>query len=189
MLLEKLKNFMVSETPILETNRLKLVPLGLKHLSVSYVNWLNDSEVNKYLESGGDYSIEKLSEFLQQVENSNILFWAIHIKKCNKHIGNIKINPINAKHKFAEYGIMMGDKLEWSKGYAKEATSLVLSYCFSDVMDLRKINLGVYSENTGAVELYKKLGFIEEGRYKKHVITQAGYDDVLRMAIFKPNHE
>jgi RimJ/RimL family protein N-acetyltransferase len=175
--------------PNLYTDRLKLVPLGLEHASIDYVSWMNDPEVNKYLESGGDYTIEKLHDFLCQVEIDNILFWAIHTIENNQHIGNIKINPINLKHKYAEYGIMMGDKSEWGKGYAKEATIKIIDYCFNSELNLRKVNLGVYAKNIAAIELYKKIGFTQEGRFSKHVITTDGFDDILRMAIFNPNYD
>lgn len=176
-------------TPVLQSERLRLTPLSLEHLSDDYVNWMNDSEINAFLESGGDYTIKKLKEFLSQVERNSILFWAIHIKDNNKHIGNIKIDPLNVKHKYGEYGIMMGDRHEWGKGYANEASQLVISYCFTDPLNFRKINLGVYSKNISAINLYKKLGFVEEGRYIKHVITKTGFDDIIRMAIFNPSYE
>jgi hypothetical protein len=65
--------------------------LGLEHVSDEYVNWLNDAEVIRYLETGGDYTREKLQDFLSSVEKNQILFWAIHLKSNNKHIGNINI--------------------------------------------------------------------------------------------------
>ena len=179
---------MVNVAPVLETERLKLIPLNsAMHLSENYVSWMNDTEVIKYLESGGNYTLELLKEFLSKVDSNPILFWAIHIKEINKHIGNIKIDPINSKHLFGEYGIMMGDKNEWGKGYAKEASLAVIEYCFSPKISLRKLNLGVYKKNTNAVLLYQKIGFEIEGCFKKHVVTNGGFDDILRMAIFNPN--
>lgn len=175
--------------PLLFSERLILTPLGLSHNSLDYVKWMNDTEVNKYLESGGDYTEEKLQNFLKQVESDNILFWAIHIKENNKHIGNIKIDPVNTKHKYAEYGIMMGDKTEWGKGFAKESTLLIIDFCFNGLLNLRKINLGVHAKNLAAIELYKKIGFKVEGRFINHVETIEGYDDILRMAIFNPKYE
>ena len=180
---------MEKKAPIITTERLQLEPLSLSHVSYDYVNWMNDKDVNRYLETGGDYTLEKLKDFLKQVELDNILFWAIHLKINNKHIGNIKIDPINTRHKYAEYGIMMGNKSEWGKGYAKEASLAVIDYCFASLLNLRKVNLGVHAKNISAVELYKKIGFKEEGRYIKHIITNEGYDDILRMAIFNPRYE
>lgn len=180
---------MKGKAPILESERLVLYPLGLNHHSENYVNWMNDSLVNKYLESGGDYTLDKLYVFLKDVEISNILFWGIHLKSSNKHIGNIKIDPVNMKHRYAEYGILMGDTIEWGKGYAKEASFTVINYCFSETVGLRKVNLGVHSKNISAIELYKKIGFIQEGCLRNHIETKEGYDDIIRMAIFNPKYD
>ena len=53
------------------------------------------------------------------------------------------------------------------KGYAKEASIAVINFCFTK-LSLRKINLGVIANNAMALSLYRSLGFIEEGRFKKH---------------------
>jgi ribosomal-protein-alanine N-acetyltransferase len=167
----------------LESERLILLPLGLDFCTQEYVNWLNDSIVNKYLETVGNYTKESLKDFLKDVEQKNILFWAILVKSENKHIGNIKIDPINHRHRVGEYGILMGDKDEWGKGYAEEASKLVIAYCFNE-LSLRKIVLGVVHKNLNAIKLYKKLGFVQEGLYKKHGVYDSEYCDIIRMAIF-----
>lgn len=146
------------KAPIIETGRLVLQPLSLNHLSQDYINWLNDPDVTMYMESGGNYNLEQLRNFLEEQERKDILFWAIHIKESNKHIGNIKIDPINISENSGEYGIMMGDKLEWGKGYAKEASINIINYCFKKI-GFSKITLGVVEDNISAVELYIRLGF------------------------------
>ncbi len=140
----------------LESERLYYEPLSTLYSSNSYVDWLNDEEVNKYLESGGGYTIEKLNVFLKEQESKNIQFWAIVIKESNKHIGNIKIDPI--KNSIGEYGILIGDKIEWGKGYAKEASETIIHHCF-DNLKLTEIQLGVKPNNINAIKLYKTLGF------------------------------
>lgn len=142
----------------LKSERLILRPLSLEHLSESYVNWLNDPEVYRYLESGGDYSIEKLRNFLEEQVNKEILFWAIHLRTTEKHIGNIKIDPIEKNQNSGEYGIMMGDRTEWGKGYAREASWTVINYCF-EALNLSQITLGVVENNIKALSLYKSMGF------------------------------
>ncbi len=105
------------------------------------------------------------------------------IKESNKHIGNIKIDPINYKHGYGEYGIMMGDKTEWGKGYAKEASQTIIKFCF-EILNLRKIKLGVVEANIAALELYKKLEFEIEGIYKNHCIYDGVLNNIVRMSIF-----
>lgn len=172
--------------PILESERLLYNPISLNHCSQSYVDWLNDPEVYQFLETGGDYTMSKLKNYLSEItKNSDILFWAIHEKKNGIHIGNIKIDPISKKHGFGEYGILMGEKEYWGRGYAKEASMTIINYCFKEV-GLRKIILGVVEKNNPAIELYKKLGFELEGVYKKHGLYNSTYCDIYRMAIFNP---
>jgi hypothetical protein len=50
------------KAPILETPRLILKPLNMEYLTKDYVGWLNDEEVYRYLESGGNYNKEMLKE-------------------------------------------------------------------------------------------------------------------------------
>jgi [ribosomal protein S5]-alanine N-acetyltransferase len=170
----------------IETNRLLLKPLSLEHLTQDYVDWLNDIEVNQYLETGGNYTLDMLKDYLTDVVKKDIYFWAIHIKNSGLHIGNIKIDPVNLKHGTAEYGIMMGRKSEWKKGYAKEASLAIIDYCFEEI-GIRKITLGVVASHINAAMLYYKIGFGLEGTLKKQGIYNNIYCDALRMAIFNPN--
>ena len=172
--------------PSLETERLRLEPLDSSFASEQYVSWMNYPEVNRYLESGNGYTLEQLNQYLAEVEKKPILFWAIVTKDQGKHIGNVKIDPINWRHLFAEYGTLMGERSEWRKGYAMEASQAVLDYCFSEALGLRKVNLGVVEDNVGAVKLYKKLGFEVEGTLKQHVCHDGRWCNVLRMAAFNP---
>jgi RimJ/RimL family protein N-acetyltransferase len=49
---------------------------------------------------------------------------------------------------------------------------------------LRKIELGVYSSNTGALALYERFGFTEEGRKLRSRLVDGHYDDIVMMALF-----
>jgi ribosomal-protein-alanine N-acetyltransferase len=173
--------------PIIETDRLLLEPISIKYCSDKYVNWLNDPEIYKYLESGGNYTHDSLMEFLTNTTAQTVFFWAIIVKETHTHIGNIKIDPINKKHLIGEYGILMGDRNNWGKGFAKEASQAVISYCFES-LNLRKITLGVIKDNIAAVKLYESLGFEVEGIYRMHGKYDGRYCDAIRMALFNGNN-
>jgi ribosomal-protein-alanine N-acetyltransferase len=173
---------------VLETNRLILEPLSLSHCTDKYLDWLNDSEVYKYLETRGNQTRETLKDFIEKQIGGETAIWAISIKENASHIGNIKVDPINWKHGFGEYGILMGDKEQWGKGYAKEASQAVIDYFF-ETKQLRKINLGVVKDNKPAVKLYENMGFKTEGLYINHVVYDGVYHDILRMALFNPDIE
>ncbi|HEX2608132.1 MAG TPA: GNAT family protein [Flavisolibacter sp.] len=171
---------------ILESDRLIYKPIDTSYCNANYLGWLNDTDITRYLEIFEPYTETQLRSYLMAAEENRTLnFWAIHLKSSDKHIGNIKIDPINLYHRYGEYGIMMGDKEEWGKGYAAESSQTILNYCFQKA-GLRKICLGVVAENIAAVQLYKKLGFFTEGVYKKHGLYDGHYCDLLRMALFNP---
>lgn len=169
----------------LESNRLILSQVSEKDISNEYISWLNDEEVNRFMGFNGDYTIKMLEDYIKSLIINKKYFWVIRIKDSNKHIGNIKIDPIDFYNGFAELGIMIGAKEEWGKGYAQEAINVVIDYCFNN-LKIRKINLGVLSENFAAVKLYLRIGFEIEGTLKYQVKFNDKYIDTIKMAIFNP---
>ena len=172
---------------VLETERLILSSITLADCSENYLSWLNDTDVNMYLESSFyQHNMQGLVDFVNGYQsNKKAVFLVIRLKENNKHIGNIKIDKINYIHRNCEYGIMMGDKTEWGKGYAKEASIAIINYAFEE-LGLNKVNLGVISSNDVAVKLYKKIGFVVEGVLKQNFYerTSSTLKNEIRMAVF-----
>lgn len=165
--------------PIIESNRLILKPLGKEFLSYDYVNWLNDKDVTEFMSNTGiDY--EDLKIYLEKLEKSPKYFWAIIRKNDSQHIGNLKIDPVNVKKKIGEYGIMIGDKSSWGKGYGSEASIMVLNYCFNE-LGIEKVFLGVINNNINAIEMYKKIGFKKLYTKKNHFFLRNEKFDFTRM--------
>jgi ribosomal-protein-alanine N-acetyltransferase len=174
-------------TPVLQSERILLKPVSMDHCSDFYVSWMNDPEVNLYLESGGDYSLDLLKNYLHEaLMKKDVLFWAIHLRSSGKHIGNVKIDPIYPRHYRGELGILLGDKTEWGKGYGREATSLTIRYFF-DQLKYNKLTLGVIEGNEAAIRLYASLGFNLEGTFRQHGYYGEKMCDLYRMAIFNPD--
>ena len=164
--------------------RIYLRELVLDDATAEYCSWLNDPAVNKYLETR-QAAIEDLKAFIQkQIDNPNSFFVGIFDKSNDKHIGNIKLEPIDWDKKKAALGILIGNKEYWGKGIGTEATKLMIDYAFNR-LGLNEIGLGVISENMPARKMYERVGF-EVVEVKKNAIDHDGklYDDVI-MAIKK----
>ncbi len=170
------------------TDLLVLTSVSVADCSETYLSWLNDGDVNLYLESGFQtHTMPGLVEFVNSYQsNPKAVFLVIRLKESNKHIGNIKIDKINKIHMTCEYGIMMGDKDEWGKGYAKEASIAIVNYAF-DVLGLNKVNLGVIDSNVAAVKLYVNMGFVTEGVLRENFYDRKSNSlrDEIRMGVFK----
>jgi ribosomal-protein-alanine N-acetyltransferase len=166
----------------LKSERLIYRRVSQEHVSEAYVSWINDIEVNTYLETRGNYTLSLLKEYIQNQYNKEVYFWALHLKNSGSHIGNIKIDPINTQNNSGEYGVLIGDKSSWGKGYATEASHTIINYCFEE-LKLSKITLGVIEDNTNAVNLYKKIGFEIDGILKGTKAYNNKISNSLRMSL------
>ena len=58
---------------------------------------------------------------------------------------------------------------------------------WAEANEVEKIELEVFEDNTPAILLYKKFGFIEEGKKRKAIKTNEGYKDIILMSRFLNN--
>ncbi|CEO26533.1 GNAT family N-acetyltransferase [Paraclostridium sordellii] len=144
--------------------------------------WRNDYEVFKYL--GGGYmpiSIDQQSKWMDgMIDNTGNNKRFSILNEDKKFIGVIGLYNINWIHRTSEFGIYIGEKNQWGKGYAKESMNLILEFGFK-VLNLRKVKLDVVVDNIAAIKMYKNLGFREVGIYKEERFIDNEYKDVLMM--------
>jgi diamine N-acetyltransferase len=105
-------------------------------------------------------------------------------KENDKKIGTIGLSNIDYRNQKAEYGVLIGELDEQGKGYAKEASDILIDYGFYE-LNLQKIYLKVFHDNKAAIRLYKKLQFKEEGLLRKEIYKNGLFKDVLVMSILR----
>lgn len=166
----------------LEGRRIYLRPAEDKDINKRYLSWIDDSAVTRFMESRfKKWTLRELKKYADGIRDSHDnLFFAIILKSRDRHIGNIKIGPINRIHKFADIGILIGDKSCWGRGYAAEAIELAADYAFTG-LKLHKLTAGAYATNIGSIKAFQKAGFRVEGIRSKHYRESAGYVDCILM--------
>ena len=168
----------------IDGRRIYLRELKEEDASQEYCNWLNDPVVNKFLETK-KATVEELKQYIKEKkENPNCLFFGIFLKGNNKHVGNIKLEPIKFNNKKATLGILIGNKNYWGQGIGTEATKLLVNYAFN-TLDLIEVNLGVISENQAAIKAYMNAGFKIDKINKKSTRYGNKYYDAVVMSIKK----
>ena len=172
----------------LESERLTLTRVSTKHITTEYLNWINDPEVHRYIETKGNYNMALLKSYVEERYRDEVYFWAIHLKESDRHIGNIKIDPISLETNSGEYSILMGDKINWGKGYAKEASLRIIKYSFEE-LNLSKLTLGVIQDNINAFKLYEKLGFTLDEIKKNVGEYNNKSSNALRMSLHVENYK
>jgi [ribosomal protein S5]-alanine N-acetyltransferase len=142
--------------------------LDREKLSKEYITWLNDTAVNKYLETRHQcWDSESAKAYVgSTLDSPDQYLLGIYIDG-NKHIGNIKLGPILKMHQLASIALIIGDKSEWQKGYAVRAIKLLTTFAFNH-LKLEKLTAGMYEENIGSLKAFLKTGFSLEAIFKKH---------------------
>lgn len=160
--------------------------IELADCTEKYVNWLNNNEINRYLECRlSVQTLESVARFVLDMKESktNYMFAIVH-KKLNMHIGNVKIGPIHPLYKNAFVGYLIGEKQYWGKGFASEAVYLATKFCF-DSLDLHKVNAGIIASNIGSIKVLEKLGFKKEACIRDDEFQDGKYWDVYRYGVLK----
>lgn len=145
----------------LDTDRLILRTLVPEDVSPSYVQGINNTEVNNYLllSDKGKQTIESVSAYVQENLNSfNALLLGIFLKHNNKLIGTIRLSDISLYHYCCNVGICIFLKQYWKKGFAHEALKRVIGFAF-DYLGMHYIEAGVFSENISSLNLFLRSGF------------------------------
>jgi RimJ/RimL family protein N-acetyltransferase len=171
---------------IIEGGGIFLREVVLSDATATYCEWINDPEVNQYMECRFiKATVKKLQDYIRQIRNNpDNLLLAIVLKDKNRHIGNIKIGPIDRNHKFAKVGIIIGEKSFWRKGFATKAMKLAIDYAFN-TLGLHKLTAGVYANNSASVRVFEKSGFSAEGVEKKQYYYNGQYVDCVSFGLLK----
>lgn len=148
----------------------------------AYVGWLNDPEVNQYLESRfapqGHASIAAFVAGALASEKDLLL--GIRSVALGRHVGNIKLGPINREHGLGEVGIMIGDRGAWGQGLASRAIAMLRDIA-AEELGLRRLTAGCYASNIGSRRAFERAGFTVEAVRSGHFLLNGEPEDLVLM--------
>ena len=173
-----------SEQPIINVQgeKVALGPLR-RDLLPLYQKWINDFEVTLTLDVGWHPMTWQAEDAWYQrsiTGNERQAHFTIYERATFRPIGNTDLRDIDHRHGTAEFGILIGEKDCWGKGYGTEATTLMLDYGFTG-LGLHNIMLRVYSMNERAIRAYTRAGFRVIGRRREARRVGGRAYDVLWM--------
>lgn len=154
----------------------------------NFLRWLNDAEINRYLLISSPVTETAERKWIQKTTLNQEPVFVIEVigKKAgkNKAIGVCGLHRTNHRHGNAEFGIFIGEKSCWHKGYGPEAARLVIDHGFNS-LNLHRIYSGSFSENERSIKLHKKLGFVQEGLKKEHIYKNGHYNDHIDFGLLR----
>lgn len=126
-----------------------------------------------------DFMIDSISSF----EDGHCFQFGV-INEERKMIGQIQVTSINFDIPSCEIVCFIHKRYQ-RQGYASEAVHCILNNLFF-MFNFERVFVKVISENEYAIELFKKLGFKQEGVHRKEFSTYNGEaQDVIYLGILK----
>jgi [ribosomal protein S5]-alanine N-acetyltransferase len=165
-----------------ESSQVSLFLLKPEHVTQDYVSWLNDPQVNKYLECRFFmHTIASTRKFVQaMLDSPDNLFLGIRSHLLDRHVGNVKIGPIDKNHGLSAVGIMIGEKKAKGKGIGGLTINMIVEIARNQLL-LRKITAGCYVSNVGSQRTFEKSGFSIEAVRKQHYLLNGNPEDIVLM--------
>ena len=154
----------------IETARLALRPLQVSEATQVYADWLNDPEVNRYLETRHSLqTVESCAAFIEQcnADPNSHLFGIFH-RASGKHIGNAKIGFISAPYQRGQVSLFIGEKAFWGQGLSSELVRALTEYGFQ-TLGLNRLEAGCYEDNLASLRVFLKAGYTVEGFLREQV--------------------
>ena len=156
----------------------------------AFERWMNDGEVNRYLLIGAfPLSLEDERDWIRDVrESKDLIVLSICLTDGDRLVGNVALGPVNWVDRCAAMGIVIGEKDCWENGIGTQAGRLLLEYAF-ETLNLHRVELDAFDFNERARALYRRLGFVEEGRQRQKSFQDGRYIDHYLMGILREEWE
>jgi ribosomal-protein-alanine N-acetyltransferase len=171
-------------TPAWTDDTVAMFLLRPEDVGDAYLNWLADPEINRFLESRfaahDQASVEAFVAMMLASESD--LFLGIFDRGLGRHVGNIKLGPIDRRHGLGEIGIMIGDRGAWGRGVGTAAIERLAAIA-RDELGLRKLSAGCYAANAGSRRAFEKAGFAVEGVRPGHYLLDGRPEDAVLLGL------
>ncbi|KAH8879988.1 acyl-CoA N-acyltransferase [Thozetella sp. PMI_491] len=134
-----------------------------------------------------DGTVEEVSDESSKASGAN----GKKKKRRPQPVGQISLNgkgyPALQHHRNAMIGLSIAAPYR-GKGYGGEAINWVLDWGFRRA-NLHRIDIGAWSYNEPALRLYRKLGFVEEGREREAVWYDRKWHDIVSLGMLEHEWE
>ncbi len=174
--------------PFLVGEKIYLRPLE-RDDAPTLLPWVNDPDVIANLIMYTPKNLQTELEFIERASKSDTeIILGIALKANDKLIGTTGLHRLDWKNRNCMFGILIGDKTEWGKGYGTETTRLMVHYAF-ETLGMHRVWLYVYEYNQRGIRAYEKAGFVREGILRQARYHNGRFYDVLVMGLLRSEWE
>ncbi|THU84925.1 acyl-CoA N-acyltransferase [Dendrothele bispora CBS 962.96] len=165
------------------TDRLVLRPFRDSDAQKSF-DLLNDIRVQPTIIDG--YIAPLKPKFIEDFKarvNKMVFFAVLETKDTSEWVGLTSLRSENPKNRDGFFGIVLRPE-HWEKGIGTEVTKWMTDYAFQ-CLAMHRVSLEVFELNERAIDLYKRVGFVEEGRKREGNWVNGRWTDVISMGMLE----
>lgn len=145
------------------------------------LSWMHSSNSKKVFEKDfNNFTLHDVKKFIDNSSDEKNLNYAC-VDDDDNYLGTVSLKNIDIKNKNAEYAISFMNEAHGT-GASNFATKEILKIAF-EKLKLKKVYLNVLDINERAIAFYNKFGFIEEGRFRNHVLKNNEFRDLIWYSI------
>jgi RimJ/RimL family protein N-acetyltransferase len=153
----------------------------------TFVRWFNDADVLRNLAMRAPMSEAAEERWFDEMlprEGISVMHLVICLNADDRAIGTVGLDTIDQANGTAEFGIAIGEKDEWGKGYGTDATRAICDFGFGELR-LERIGLHVYADNERGLRAYEKAGFTLEATMRRAHFARGEHHDVHVMGLLR----
>ena len=154
------------------------------------LEWMHDPDSQKYFQV--DMLNRTKADVIEFIHRARIdiaegesIHYAI-VDEADEYLGTISLKDLNLVDQNAEYAISLRKKAQ-GRGIAAEATKELLKRAFLD-FKMERVYLNVLSENSRAIQLYEKCGFVYEGEFRNHIFLKGEFKTLKWYSMIKEEY-
>jgi RimJ/RimL family protein N-acetyltransferase len=156
-----------------------------------FVRWFNDADVLHNLAMNAPMSEAAENVWFDRMlerQGSTDYHFVVCVLADGRAIGTAGLHAVDHVNGTAEFGIAIGEKSEWDKGYGTDALRAICDFGFG-ALRLERIGLLVYEGNARGRRSYEKAGFTLEGTMRRAHYAHGRHVDVHVMSLLRDEWE
>lgn len=168
---------------IIKGEKVVIKPVEPSCVEMAY-KWLNDEEIIGRVGFLFPPDQEHVARWIEagMGENDAQRHFAIFCEK--ELLGFVGLRGINWQSKNAELWIFIGEKKFWGLGLGEDATKIFAHFSFHE-LGLYRLWVEVFAFNLQAIKMFSKVGFKEEGVWRKSYFYMGKYHDSKLLGLLK----
>lgn len=164
----------------LQYGKISLRPLEPSDIDLLY-KWENNLKIWEVSNTKTPFSKHIMAQYIMEaakdIYETKQLRLIIQNEK-EEAVGAVDLFDFEPYHLRAGVGVLIHNKTDRNKGYAKDALQALSNYA-TEILGLRLLYANITEDNTNSIQLFEKSGFKKSGIKKDWIKTINGWKDEI----------